>query len=65
MSDPNTYLIEKPELREKLNPMEYHVTQEKGTEPPFQSEFFNFFEDGNYSCKVCDQNVFKFSAEIN
>lgn len=40
--------LSKEELKEKLNPMEYKVTQENGTEPPFKNEYFNHFEEGIY-----------------
>ena len=30
--------------KEELNDMEYLVTQENGTEPPFQNEYWNHFE---------------------
>lgn len=35
-------------LKEKLTPMQYHVTQENGTEPPFQNEYWDHFEEGIY-----------------
>ena len=30
--------------KDELNDMEYLVTQENGTEPPFQNEYWNHFE---------------------
>lgn len=36
------------ELKKKLTPMQYYVTQENGTEPPFQNEYDAHFEDGIY-----------------
>ena len=32
--------------KDELNDMEYLVTQENGTEPPFQNEYWNHFEKG-------------------
>lgn len=36
------------ELREILTPVQYRVTQENATEPPFQNEFFQTFRPGIY-----------------
>lgn len=35
-------------LKESLTPIEYRVTQESATEPPFQNPYFNHFEEGIY-----------------
>lgn len=42
---------EKPDeqiLREQLTPLQYQVTQENGTEPPFQNEYDRHFKRGIY-----------------
>ncbi len=36
------------ELKKKLTEIQYHVTQENGTEPPFRNEFDSHYEDGIY-----------------
>lgn len=36
------------ELRSKLSPLAYAVTQEEATEPPFSSEYDKFYEPGIY-----------------
>ncbi len=38
----------KEELKNKLTDMQYYVTQENGTEPPFRNEFDSHFEEGIY-----------------
>ena len=38
----------KEELKSKLTPMQYKVTQEEGTEPPFQNEYWNNKKPGIY-----------------
>ncbi|MGG7163493.1 peptide-methionine (R)-S-oxide reductase MsrB [Clostridium ihumii] len=38
----------KEELKEKLTKMQYYVTQENGTEPPHDNEYFDNFEEGIY-----------------
>ncbi|OGC41234.1 methionine sulfoxide reductase [candidate division WOR-3 bacterium RBG_13_43_14] len=36
------------ELKKKLSPMQYRVTQENGTEPPFNNEYWDNKNDGIY-----------------
>lgn len=48
----------KEELKSKLTPMQYHVTQESGTEPPFQGEYDQHFEDGIYVDIVSGKPLF-------
>ena len=38
----------KEELKNKLTEMQYYVTQENGTEPPFRNEFDSHYEEGIY-----------------
>jgi len=38
----------KEELKAVLTPLQYHVTQESGTEPPFENEYNAHFEPGIY-----------------
>ncbi|GFZ76368.1 peptide-methionine (R)-S-oxide reductase [Compostibacillus humi] len=40
--------MDKNTLKKKLTPMQYHVTQENGTEPPFQNEYWNNEREGIY-----------------
>ncbi|KEO81830.1 peptide-methionine (S)-S-oxide reductase MsrA [Tumebacillus flagellatus] len=46
------------ELREKLTPIQYAVTQENGTEPPFRNEFWNHKEEGIYVDIVSGEPLF-------
>ncbi len=46
------------DLRKKLNPMQYHVTQQCGTEPPFQNEYWNNHAQGIYVDIVSGEPLF-------
>ncbi|PSL41891.1 peptide-methionine (R)-S-oxide reductase [Planomicrobium soli] len=46
------------DLKEKLTPMQYHVTQENGTEPPFRNEYDQHFEEGIYVDIVSGKPLF-------
>lgn len=48
----------KQEVLRKLTTMQYKVTQENGTEPPFQNEFWNHKEDGLYVDIVSGEPLF-------
>lgn len=47
----------------KLTPEQYRVLREKGTEAPFSGKYFDFDEDGTYSCAACGQVLFKSDAK--
>ena len=46
------------ELKNKLTPLQYEVTQNKGTEPPFQNEYWNMKEEGLYVDLVSGKPLF-------
>ncbi len=46
------------ELRLRLTPEEYHVTQEKGTERAFTGRYWDCHDEGVYRCVVCDAELF-------
>jgi peptide methionine sulfoxide reductase msrA/msrB len=46
------------ELRKRLTPFQYHVTQEEGTEPPFENEFWNSKREGIYVDIVSGEPLF-------
>ncbi|PSN57478.1 Methionine-R-sulfoxide reductase B3 [Blattella germanica] len=48
----------KAELKKRLTPMQYHVTQEKGTERAFTGKYYKTTESGTYTCIVCGQELF-------
>lgn len=50
--------IDKEELKKKLTPEEYEITQEKGTEAPFSGAYVHEHSRGMYACKVCGTQLF-------
>ena len=46
------------ELKQKLTKMQYEVTQEDGTEPPFRNEYWNNHEPGIYVDVVSGEPLF-------
>jgi peptide-methionine (R)-S-oxide reductase len=53
------------DLKKKLNPEEYHVTQEKGTEAPFTGKYWDNHEKGMYECVVCGHQLFSSDAKFD
>jgi peptide methionine sulfoxide reductase msrA/msrB len=49
---------DKEVLRKKLTPMQYEVTQNNATEPPFRNEFWNHKADGIYVDIVSGEPLF-------
>lgn len=50
--------IDQEELKKRLTPLQYHVTQEKGTERAFTGELYLNKEKGLYSCIACQAPLF-------
>uniref|UniRef100_A0A3P9PX09 Peptide-methionine (R)-S-oxide reductase n=1 Tax=Poecilia reticulata TaxID=8081 RepID=A0A3P9PX09_POERE len=51
------------ELRKRLTPKQFHVTQERGTESAFTGEFAYHKEEGTYHCVVCWPSFFDLLKE--
>ncbi len=49
----------------KLTPQEEHVIVHKGTERPFSGEYDEFFQDGTYVCRRCNNPLFSAEAKFN
>lgn len=48
----------KEELKKRLTPLQYEVTQEEGTEPPFRNEYWDEKRDGLYVDIVSGEPLF-------
>lgn len=53
------------DLKKRLTPEQYHVTQEKGTERPFTGRFYRTTERGTYSCICCGQELFSSETKFD
>ncbi len=61
MSEPNNT----DDLRSRLTPEQYHVTQESGTERAFSGEYWDEKRSGTYTCVVCDEPLFSSGAKFD
>ncbi|CAH0557057.1 unnamed protein product [Brassicogethes aeneus] len=50
--------VDKANLKSRLTPIQYQVTQEKGTERPFTGCYNKTYDPGTYVCIVCEQPLF-------
>lgn len=55
----------KDELKKKLTPMQYQVTQENATEPPFENEYWNEHREGIYVDIVSGEPLFSSKAKFD
>ena len=49
----------------KLTPQEERIIVNKGTERPFSGEYDEFFQDGTYVCRRCNNPLFSAEAKFN
>ncbi|MDP9727159.1 peptide-methionine (R)-S-oxide reductase MsrB [Alicyclobacillus tolerans] len=50
--------MDRPTLKQRLTPLQYAVTQENATEPPFRNEFWNHHAEGIYVDIVSGEPLF-------
>ena len=53
------------ELRKKLTPLQYQVTQLEGTERPFTNKYDEHFEEGIYVCIISGEALFSSKDKYN
>lgn len=57
--------IPKEELKSRLTPLQYHVTQEKGTEGKFSGQYVHNKAEGLYTCVVCGNHLFSSETKFD
>ncbi len=58
MSDDTVPMPTDEELRARLTPLQYEVTQRAGTERAFSGAYYDTKDRGTYHCIVCDEALF-------
>ncbi|XP_028426311.1 methionine-R-sulfoxide reductase B3 isoform X2 [Perca flavescens] len=53
------------ELKKRLTPTQYHVTQERGTESAFTGGFTHHKDEGTYTCVVCGALLFSSNTKFD
>ena len=53
------------EWRAQLEPLQYQVTREKGTEHPFSGSYWNEKAPGTYKCLCCGEPLFSSDAKYD
>ena len=66
MNKPKKYLVVKSELewRQQLDPEDYKILREKGTEYPFSGKYNDHFEKGYYNCKGCNTPLYRSESKF-
>ncbi|KLU65271.1 peptide methionine sulfoxide reductase MsrA/MsrB [Desulfosporosinus acididurans] len=57
--------IDRSQIKSRLTDLQYHVTQENGTEPPFQNEYWNNEREGIYVDVVSGEPLFCSNDKFN
>ena len=53
------------DLKARLTPEQYRVTQQAGTEPPFTGRYVHEKTTGRYACVVCGDELFASDAKFD
>lgn len=57
--------FDEADLKKRLTPEQFHVTQTAGTERAFSGEYWNVWDDGTYHCVVCDEALFESGTKFD
>jgi len=57
--------MDREQLRKRLTPEQFAVTQQAATEPPFYNKYWNHHDEGQYRCVVCGEPLFESGAKFD
>ena len=60
-----TVPVDKAELRRRLTPLQYSVTQDADTERPFTGAYWDNHDAGAYRCVVCGEILFDSAGKFD
>ena len=64
LAPPDWQAISDAEWRNRLEPEQFHVTREKGTERPFSGQYWDTKRAGIYHCICCDAPLFNSTTKF-
>ena len=64
-TDPGAPVPSDEELRARLTPLQYEVTQQEGTERAFSGEYWDTKDPGTYTCVVCSEPLFRSDTKFD
>jgi peptide-methionine (R)-S-oxide reductase len=64
-SDTSKVVKSEQEWKQMLNPEEFRVLRQNGTEYAFSGKYDKFYEPGKYYCRACNQYLFSSDTKYN
>ncbi len=58
-------ILSETDWKARLNPLEYHILREKGTERPWTGEYLDTKTAGTYHCRACDAALFQSETKFD
>ena len=59
------FIVDDTELKQRLEPAQFCVARECGTEMPFSGKLLNIKDDGTFNCVICSTPLFMAETKFN